>query len=189
MAEGDQEGGFDLMASVGLLTPIADLTENPDTYGTSMKVSVAFSADGTAWLSRRFGIVAMGLYAAPDLQPRKLLPGEEAPELGGATYIAGTVSGVYRFIGEGSRSAIEPYLLFGAGVRHLKVDDEAGPELETSTNPVVTLGGGIRFEGISGLLMRVEAREIGSFYKSPATGNSRLQNDVLFTFSIGTRVR
>ena len=34
-----------------------------------------------------------------------------------------------------------------------------------------------------------EARELGSFYQSPATGDSRLQNDVLFTFAIGARLR
>jgi len=189
MADEEEYGGFDLMAAVGLLTPIADLTTNPDSYGTSMKVSVAVTGDATMWLSKRFGVAATGLYAALDLQARKLLPGEQEPDLGSAKYVVGAVSGIYRFVGEGTTAAIEPYLFLGAGVRHLKVDDVAAPELETSTDPVVTLGGGIRFEGIEGVLMRVEARELGSFYQSPATGDSRLQNDVLFTFAIGARLR
>jgi hypothetical protein len=181
--------GFDLLAAVGILAPVADLTNNPDTYGTSMKVSIGFSADATFWFSRNFGIAATGVYASPDMQPRKLIPGEEEPDLGGATYLAGGLSAVYRLVGEGSRSAIEPYLALGGGIHHLKVDDEAAPELETRTDPAVTLAGGIRFEGISGIVMRVEARDFAYFFKSPATGDSRLQNDVYVTFAVGARVR
>lgn len=181
--------GFDILGAVGILAPVADLTNNPDTYGTSMKVSVGFSADATLWISRSFGIAATGVYASPDLQPRKLAPGEEAPELGGATYIAGGLSAVYRFVGEGSRSAIEPYFALGGGVHRLDVGDEAAPELETRTDPALTIAGGIRFEGISGLVMRVEARDFAYFFESAATGDSRLQNDVFVTFAVGARIR
>ena len=59
----------------------------------------------------------------------------------------------------------------------------------TSTDPAGSIAGGIRLDGILSprMMIRLEVRNNMSFYTSPATDESRLQNDMILSFGIGTR--
>ncbi len=179
--------GFELLGSIGLLTPLANLTEDPASFGVTVNVNVIYGLDAIYWTSRHFGVGATGWYAPAQLQARDLPQGIPEITLGDVQYAVGTLQAIYRFVGSGSQSPLEPYLAAGAGVRHLAVS-EADPELATSTDPAGTVAGGVRLQGVvSKMMIRLELRDNFSMYESPTTGESRLQNDVVLTFGIGVR--
>jgi hypothetical protein len=180
--------GFELLGSIGLLTPVANLTEDPATFGATINVNVIYGLDAIFWTSQRFGVGATGWYSPARLQPRDLPQGAPEVDLGKADYAVGTLQAIYRFVGSGSQSPLEPYLAAGAGVRHLSVSEAANPEVEDSTDPAGTVAGGVRLQGvISKMMIRLEIRDNFSMYESPTTGESRLQNDVVLTFGVGVR--
>lgn len=189
--EAIEERGFELLGHVGLITPVGNLTDNPDAFGASMKVSLVYGVDAIYWTSKNFGVGFVGLYAPGELQTLATsFQGVVPDDLGDVDYLAGAVNAIYRFRGSGSSSLVEPYFAVGGGLRRISVDAIAGPEVESSTDPTATLAGGIRIEGIGpGLMMRVEIRDFISSYESPATGDSKLQNDFAISFGIGTRFR
>jgi len=189
--EAAREGGFELTGQVGLITPVSNLTEDVNAFDTSLKVGLAYSLDGTYWTSRKFGLGFAGLYSPAELQTvASGFQGAVPNDLGNADYFAGIVNAVYRFRGTGSGAGAEPYIAAGGGVRRLSVDAIASPQVESSTDPVGTLAGGIRVEDIGfGLLMKVEIRDFISSFESPATGSSKLQHDFAITFGLGTRIR
>jgi len=184
------EGRFELVGQVGLLTPVSNLTEDSNAFDTSMKVALAYTLDATYWTSKKFGLGVVGLYSPGELQ---MLPsgfqGAVPNDLGDADYIAGVVNAIYRFRGTGSGSGAEPYIAAGAGIRRLSVDAIARPQVESSTDPVGTLAGGIRIEDVGfGLLMKVEIRDFITSYESPTTGASKFQHDFAIRLGFGTRI-
>jgi hypothetical protein len=187
--EETQDKGFELVGAVGLMTPIASLMSDPESFGATINVNIAYGIDGTYWTSRKFGVGVVGWYSSAKLQVLDTdFQGAVPDDLGRARYAVGMVEGIYRFRGEGSRRSLEPYLAFGAGVRHLNVDEIANPQVVTSTDPAGTIAGGIRLDGIlSRMMIRLEVRNNMSLYKSPATDQSKLQNDMILSFGIGTR--
>lgn len=191
VVEDTEDRGFELMGAIGLMTPIASLMRDPESFGATINVNVAYGIDGTYWTSRKFGVGLVGWYSPAKLQVLETdFQGAVPDDLGRARYVSGMVEGIYRFRGEGSRRSLEPYFALGAGVRHLNVDEIADPQVVTKTDPAGTIAGGIRLDGVlERMMIRLEIRNNMSFYRSPATDESRLQNDMILSFGIGTRFR
>lgn len=186
----DVPTGSEYRAFFGALQPLANLTSNPDTWGTVISPDIALGVDATFWLSRNLGISTVGVFAPANLDVfATQAPGAvELPEdVGNATYFSGTVSLTYRIVSGGSAGSLEPYFSIGGGVRHLELDAVAEPEAESSTDPAATLAGGLRIEVLDGLWMSIELRDIVSRYESPATGDARLQNDTVLSLGFGIR--
>jgi len=181
--------GFELLGSIGLLTPVSSLVDDPESFGATVNVSVAWGLDGMLWTSEHFGVGLTGWYSGAKLQVLDTdFQGAVPDDLGDITYLTGTVQAVYRFRGAGSRSPIEPYLAAGGGVRYLGADEIAAPQVVDSTDPAGTIAGGFRVDGIlADVMIRLEIRDNISFYKSDATGESKLQNDLILSFGFGYR--
>ncbi|MDX1578587.1 MAG: hypothetical protein R3266_08880 [Gemmatimonadota bacterium] len=187
---GVEPSPFEVQGFVGVLQPLANLSENPDAFGTVLTPNVAFGAEATLWVSPRLGLSAGGVLSPTDLDAfATQAPGTiELPEdLGSATWAAGTVSLTYRIVTSGSAGSVEPYFALGGGIRHVSFDEIAEPEAESATDPAATLAAGLRIEVLDGLLMRIEVRDVASFYASPVTDEDKLQNDVLVTLGLGFR--
>ncbi|MDX1393865.1 MAG: hypothetical protein R3195_05720 [Gemmatimonadota bacterium] len=186
----DETGGegFEILGAIGLLTPLGSLVSNEDGVGATVNVNVSYGLDAVYWASSRWGVGATGWYSPAQLSIVGLPQGTEQPDLGNADYFVGALNAIYRFRGEGSRSPLEPYLAAGGGIRHLDVGGMAAPFVEDSTDPAATVAGGVRLQGvISKMMIRLEMRDNISLYESPATGDSKLLNDLLLSFGVGVR--
>ena len=64
----DDDTGVEFTALVGVLDPLASLTDDPASFGTLMAPSVMYSGEVTLWTSRNIGIGVTGIYAAPSLK-------------------------------------------------------------------------------------------------------------------------
>lgn len=177
---------FDVAGFVGLLTPVANLTDDPESFATVIDPYVAMGLDVTYWLSDRFGLDVTGVYSPAELAAKGTqFQGAIPDSLGNVTFLAGAVSAVYRFRSSGSASALEPYLAAGFGLKYVGVDEIARPEVESTTDPAATLAAGIRTRIVRGLALRIEVRDFASYFEAPTTGDSKLQNDVLVTVGVG----
>lgn len=177
---------FDVAGFVGLVTPVANLTDDPETFATSIDPYVALGVDLTYWVSSRFGVDLTGVYAPSQLQARGTqFQGAVPPDLGDATLLIGVLSAVYRFPSSGSGTALEPYFAGGFGLKRIDVDEIAAPQVESTTDPTATLAAGIRTRLVPSVVLKVEVRDFASYYESPSTGESKLQNDVVVTVGVG----
>lgn len=181
--------GLELLGAIGLLTPTASLMEDPESFGVTINVGVAYGLDGTLWTSDHFGVGLTGWYSPAKLQVQSTdFEGAVPDDLGSANYLSATIQGVYRFRGEGSRSPVEPYLAAGGGIRSLWVDEIGAPQIVDSTDPAGTIAGGFRVDGIlADVMIRLEIRDNISFYTSPKTDESKMQHDLLLSFGVGVR--
>jgi len=180
--------GFELFASVGALQPLSNLTENAGSFSTVITPNVTFGVEATLWMSDNFGIGLLGSYSPADLD---ILAGQfqgtVPSDLGSIDYFAGLLNLTYRIRSSGSASTLEPYFTIGGGVRHVRLDQIAAPEAETSTDPAATIAVGIRVLVADGVWVRGELRDVASLYESPATGESIFQNDIAISFGLGIR--
>jgi len=182
------EGGFDLFLFAGAFQPLANLTEDPSSFGTVLSPDVVVGAEATVWVSRSFGIGVIGAFSPPDLSPVPTQFQGAVPEnLGSADYLAGLLQVSYRIRSSGSAGSLEPYFSLGGGVRRISVDAIAEPEVETTTDPAAALAAGIRVLVTSGIWFKAELRDIASYYESPTTGDSSLQNDIVISLGFGKR--
>jgi len=179
----DSGTGIEFFGFVGILAPIATLTENPATFGTVVSTHMLYGGEITLWMSNNFGIGFRGAYSGPDLNAVDTQFEGAIPErLGTLDYLVGTVNVTYRIRSAGSAGSLEPYFTVGGGVRHIAVDEIAAPEVEDSTDPAGTIAAGIRVPLNSWFRFRAELRDVFSFYESPATGDSQMQHDMAITF-------
>ncbi len=187
MEASDASGSdFELFASIGVLTPIANLTENPGSFGTVITPNALFGLEATMWASDAIGIGVLGMYAPVELDAFATQFMGAVPEnLGSVDFAAAMANLTFRLRSSGSASTLEPYFSIGGGIRHLSVDEIAAPEAETSTDPAVTIAGGIRVLVADGVWIRGELRDIASRYTSPATGEAIFQNDFAVSFGLG----
>lgn len=184
--EATATGPFDVAGFVGLVTPVANLTEDPETFATSIDPYLALGLDLTYWVSTRFGLDLTGVYSPSQLKARGTqFQGAIPPDLGDATLFIGTLSAVYRFPASGSGTALEPYFAAGFGLKRLNLDEIAAPAAESSTDPTATLAAGVRTRLIPRVVLRVEVRDFASYFESSGTGESKLQNDVVMTVGVG----
>ena len=177
---------FDVAGFVGLLTPVANLTDDPESFATVIDPYLAMGLDVTFWVSDRFGLDVTGVYSPSQLAVRSTqFQGAVPDDLGDVQFLAGTLSAVYRFPSSGSGTALEPYFAGGFGLKHISVDEIAAPEVESTTDPTATLAAGIRTRLLRNVVLRVEVRDFASYFESPTTGESKLQNDVVVTVGVG----
>lgn len=179
---------WEVSAFFAWMAPVANLTGDPDSFGTTINPNLAFGVDGAYWFSN-FGIAAQGFWAGSELNVIATeFQGAIPEELGSANYYAASVSGLYRLGVSGPAAVVQPYFALGAGIRHLDVEAMASPEVEDSTDPVLTGGLGGLVQVSDALALRAEIRDYLSSYESPTTGDSALQNDFLFTVGLTYRI-
>ena len=180
--------GFELGAFVGWVSPLSNLTENP-AFATVVNPYISFGAEAVYWLNRRFGIGAFGLFAPSELQATQVLDQTAPVDLGSANYITAVANVVYQIPVSGTATPVRPYFALGAGVRHLDLDKTQATEAASSTDPVATLAAGVRIPFSARIALWTELRDFASFFESPITGDSKLQNDIAITIGVGTRIR
>lgn len=171
-------GRFEVTALAGALAPLSRLSEGGGALGTELAASGLFSLDGVYWVGGRLGLGLRAAYAPATVS---VVPGELAgaapQELGPADYLSVSAEARVRFGPPGEGLALTPYLSAGAGVRQLDVRAVAGPEVEDTTDPLVTLAGGALLPLAGPVELRIELRDHLTFYETPA-GESRLQNEL-----------
>lgn len=181
--------GFQIGAFVGWVSPLSNLTENPDAFATVVNPYVAFGGEAVYWLTSTFGIGAFGLFAPSQLRATQLQDPTASVDLGNANYITAVVNAVYQIPVSGTATPVRPYFALGAGIRRLDLDETQATEAGSSTDPVATLAAGVRIPFSAGIALWTELRDFASYYESPITGDSKLQNDIAITVGVGTRIR
>jgi hypothetical protein len=182
--------GFEIGAFVGWVSPLSNLTENPEAaFFTVVNPYVAFGAEAVYWLSRTVGVGAFGLFAPSELQATGAVDPTAPVDLGNANYITAVANVVYQIPVSGTATPVRPYFALGAGIRHLDLDETQATEAASSTDPVASLAAGVRIPFSAGIALWTELRDIASYYESPITGDSKLQNDIAITVGVGTRIR
>lgn len=174
----------------GVLTPLADLTSDPESFGTAVTTAAALSVGLSWWTAPRWGVGLEATYAPADLRIRPTdFQGVIPESLGSADWWSATVNLMHRFPLRGAASVAEPYLAVGAGVRHLSVDEIAAPEVQNATDPVGTVaaGMGLRLDRV--LSLRLELRNRMSTYTSPRTDEARFQSDLTVGVGLGIQLR
>jgi len=184
-----------LGAGTGLLTPLADLApSDPGGPATDpvpapvQSVGISASARLLYLFSPRLGVGVLGSWATTDVDLQRLAGPGGSPggdrRLGSADVWAGAGEIVFRPLGSPRRTALDPYLSAGGGVRRLSFTD---PSLEDSTDPLVTVAGGVRTTISGPFFWTLEAR---GFFSSadPTDRGSRQLNDVLVTVGLGLRL-
>lgn len=183
--------GLELDLSAAFLTPLSDLMQGTEATGAlQLSTGVGLQTGGVWWLSRRLGVGLDGVWIPVDLdrQPSVADDGGQGVDPGGkvgeADYLAGTVELLVALPSVGTDVRVEPYLVAGAGLRHLSV--EAGGDLpDEVTDPAGALGGGFRMLLSERLLMRLEARDrIAPADVGPET---RVQHDLAVSVGLGVR--
>lgn len=173
-------------AFAGVLTPLARLTADPQSFETEVSTSLLVGAEAAWWPRRRLGVAAQGAWAPARLS---LVPtdftGALPGELGGAEYVAGSVEVRYRLGMPPEVSTVRPYLALGGGIRRLDVDPIASPEVTDATDPMATAAAGARVRLGSRLDLRVEVRDRITVYGSPTGADDRLQNDMGVSVGLG----
>ena len=187
--EGPDPIVFEIGAFLGWVSPLSNLTEDPGAFGIVMNPYVAFGAEAVYWLTRTFGIGAFGLFAPSELQATQPEDPTALVDLGNANYITAVANVVYQIPVSGSANLVQPYFALGAGIRHLDLDETLATEAASSTDPVATLAAGVRIPFSTRITLWTELRDFASYFESPVTGDSKLQNDITITLGVGTRIR
>lgn len=189
-----ERSGPEIDLEAVLVAPLSDLSPGAGTEGAlQMSAGVGARAGGIWWLGSGIGVGAGGLWAPVDLD-RQPSAAEGEPDgvdpggkVGDGDYLVGTVELFVALPTVGREVEVVPYLLGGAGVRHLSVDALAGtdPGLDEATGPTGTVGGGFRTILSDHLLLRLEARDQVSSVE--AGQESRVQHDLTVSVGLGVR--
>jgi hypothetical protein len=169
----------------GVLAPLANLTENPETFSTDVSISIAFGGEFDYFFKSGFGVGVTGLYAPAKLtiSPEDV-PIAVPPDLGNAKWTTVTANLMYRVDLKGPAGMVEPYVLVGGGIRNLNVDPIASPEATDSTNGVFDFGFGAFTLVSEHWAIRLDLRGYISPFSVEATDNTRTQFDTTILFGI-----
>ena len=169
----------------GAMAPLANLTEDPESFSTDVSVSIAFGGEFDFFFKSGFGVGLFGLYAPAKLT---ISPGDvpsAAPiDLGGAKWSTITANLMYRVDLKGPAGMVEPYVLVGGGIRNLNVDPIAAPEATDSTNGIFDFGLGAFTIISEHWAIRLDLRGYISPFNVEATDNTRTQFDTTILFGI-----
>ena len=169
----------------GVMAPLANLTEDPESFSTDVSVSIAFGGEFDYFFKSGFGVGLFGLYAPAKLT---ISPGDvpsAAPiDLGGAKWSTITANLMYRVDLKGPAGMVEPYVLVGGGIRNLNVDPIAAPEATDSTNGIFDFGLGAFTIISEHWAIRIDLRGYISPFNVEATDNTRTQFDTTILFGI-----
>ncbi len=169
----------------GVMAPLANLTEDPETFSTDVSISIAFGGEFDYFFKSGFGVGLFGLYA-----PAKLtISPEDVPsaapiDLGDAKWSTITANLMYRVDLKGPAGMVEPYVLVGGGIRSLNVDPIAAPQAVDSTNGVFDFGLGAFTIISEHWAIRLDLRGYVSPFNVEATDNTRTQFDTTILFGI-----
>ena len=182
---------LELSGSIGVLTPLSSLTSS-DIVGadtsvvarTDLSTTVAFLAALDYYFANGLGIGVSATYAKPDVTAQVVDTTAVPPafaNLGDASYwaIAGNV--MYRPHLTGPTALVVPYGAIGAGVRSLSFSQDGTLSLSNSTDFMATAALGALVDLATAVALRGELRYNLSSYKSPLTGSSRSQNDIVIS--------
>lgn len=179
--------GPELALSASVLTPLAELTSDV-AFATEISTAVGASGTVTWWFGRELGLTAQGVWAPAELNVRTSeFTGPIPTGLGDVDYLAGTAALTYRVPTSGALAGVEPFFGLGGGVRHLSLDPVASPDAEDATDPVGTALAGVTTRVWPTLAVRLEIRDLVSWYESPLDGETRLQNDLLVSVGVSLR--
>ncbi len=169
----------------GVMAPLANLTENPETFSTDVTVSIAFGGEFDYFFKSGFGVGITGLYAPAQLtiSPEDV-PIAAPPDLGDAKWATVTANLMYRLDLKGPAGMVEPYVMVGGGIRNLNVDPIASPEATDSTNGVFDFGFGAFTIISEHWAIRLDLRGYVSPFNVEATDNTRTQLDTTILFGI-----
>lgn len=169
----------------GVMAPLANLTEDPESFSTDVSISIAFGGEFDYFFKSGFGVGLVGLYAPAKLT---ISPGDvpsAAPiDLGDAKWSTITANLMYRVDLKGPAGMVEPYVLVGGGIRNLNVDPIASPEATDSTNGVFDFGFGAFTIISEHWAIRLDLRGYISPFNVEATDNTRTQFDTTILFGI-----
>lgn len=169
----------------GAMAPLANLTEDPESFSTDVSVSIAFGGEFDFFFKSGFGVGLFGLYAPAKLT---ISPGDvpsAAPiDLGDAKWSTITANLMYRVDLKGPAGMVEPYVLVGGGIRNLNVDPIASPEATDSTNGIFDFGLGAFTIISEHWAIRIDLRGYISPFNVEATDNTKTQFDTTILFGI-----
>jgi hypothetical protein len=169
----------------GVMAPLANLTEDPESFATDVSISIAFGGEFDYFFKSGFGVGLFGLYAPAKLT---ISPGDvpsAAPiDLGDAKWSAITANLMYRVDLKGPAGMVEPYVLVGGGIRNLNVDPIASPQAVDSTNGIFDFGLGAFTLISEHWAIRLDLRGYISPFNAEVTDNTRTQFDTTILFGI-----
>jgi len=169
----------------GVLAPLADLTDDPETFGTAVSVSIGVGGEFDYFLKNGLGFGLFGLYAPAELTivPEDV-PIATPPELGDAKWSTITANLLYRVDLKGPAGMVEPYVLVGGGIRNLDVDPIAAPQAVDKTNGVLNFGAGSFVLVAKHWAIRLDLRGYVSPFSVEATDSTATQFDTSILFGI-----
>jgi len=193
----ERKGSLELSGSIGLLTPLSSLASTDvqavDTavvVRTDLSTTVAFVAELDYFFPNGLGIGVQGAYAGPDVTAQVVDTTAVPPafvNLGTANYWAISGNVMYRPHLTGPAAMVVPYGAIGAGVRSLSFSQNGTLGLANSTDFMGTAALGAVVDLADWIGLRGELRYNLSSYKSPLTGDSKMQNDIVV--SVGATAR
>lgn len=182
-------GQIDVAVFGGLLAPLSELTRDVESFATEVSVSGLLGADATYWLGRRLGVQLQGTYASGELS---VLPGAQAgavpDDFGDVDHVTVSLNARLRLPPPSTITAIRPFFALGGGVRVLRVQPIASPEVEDTTDPMLTLAGGALIPAIGPVDLRFEVRDYVTLFEA-GDGDRRVQNDMGVTVGASVGIR
>jgi len=164
----------------GILTPLSNLTESAESFGTNMSLSIAFGGEVAYFLPSGLGFGVQGLFAPAELTAEATdFPGAIPPDLGNVDWFVLSGNVMYRLDLKGPAGVVEPFVVAGAGIRRLGLEPIASDQATTSTDFAGNFGAGAFVLISKSIAFRVEARDYISSFTSEATGTSKVQHDVV----------
>lgn len=169
----------------GVLAPLANLTDDPESFSTDVSISIAFGGEFDYFTKSGFGFGVTGLYAPAKLtiSPEDV-PSAAPPDLGDAKWTTVTANLMYRVDLKGPAGMVEPYVLVGGGIRNLNVDPIAAPQATDATNGVFNFGAGAFTLLSRHWAIRLDLRGYVSPFNVEATDNTKTQFDTTILFGI-----
>ena len=185
----ERRGSLELSGSLGVLTPLSSLAsldvQAVDTavvVRSDLSTTVAFVAELDYFFPNGLGIGVQGVYAGPDVTAQVVDTTAVPPafvDLGTANYWAVSGNIMYRPHLTGPAALVTPYGAIGVGVRSLSFSQNGTLGLANSTDFMGTAALGAIVDLADWIGLRGELRYNLSSYKSPLTGGSNLQNDII----------
>lgn len=163
----------------GVLSPSGDLAEGGGAEGGDLELTEAFALGGHAGVQLPGGWMVEAAVATS--------PGIEVRGSGGSTgasFLSATGHLVYRL----PVPFVEPFLGAGGGIRRLSFDDRSTLETDEASDLAGVLLGGAYVTAVPGWRVRLEARDVISGFEDPRTGDSELQNHLLFLAGVSWRI-
>jgi hypothetical protein len=164
----------------GILAPLTNLTEDAESFGTKVSLSIAVGGEVSYFLPSGLGFGVQGLFAPAKLGVEASdFPGAVPPALGNAKWFVLSGNLMYRLDLKGPAGVVEPFVVAGAGIRRLGLEAIASDQATTATDFAGNFGAGAFVLVSKSIAFRLEARDYISSFTSDAAGTSKVQHDVV----------